>query len=168
MRVCYPAGVIGLRYFTYYGSPIGRMVLLSDGMSLTGLGFQEKIPESAIINDDLPVFLQTKSWLDAYFRGENPPMDIPLRPGGTAFQHRVWEILNDIPYGKVCTYGDIAHRMNCRSSQAIGQAVGRNPIAIVIPCHRVVGVKGQLTGYAWGLEKKQWLLLHEKILCETM
>ncbi len=91
-------------------------------------------------------------------------MDIPLRPAGTAFQRRVWEMLNAVPYGKACTYGDIARPMACRSSQAIGQALGRNPIAIVIPCHRVVGVKGQLTGYAWGLEKKQWLLLHEEIL----
>lgn len=102
-----------------------------------------------------------------YFRGENLPVEIPLAPQGTDFQKAVWKILLTIPFGEIRTYGDIAREMALlrgmekMSSQAVGQAVGKNPINILVPCHRVVGAAGQLTGYSCGLEKKVWLLMHE-------
>ena len=108
-----------------------------------------------------------KNWLDSYFSGDPAEVTFPLNPHGTAFQKQVWEILLTIPYGKTTTYGAIAREMARRagrekmSAQAVGQAVGKNPISILIPCHRVVGVNGKLTGYAGGLDRKEWLLRHE-------
>ena len=97
-------------------------------------------------------------WLDLYFAGQAPDLAPRLRPEGTAFQHRVWQELMKIPYGETATYGAIARRVGCRSAQAVGQAIGRNPIAIIIPCHRVVGAEGRLTGYAYGVERKRRLI----------
>ena len=102
--------------------------------------------------------METRRWLDRYFSGTNPKTLPPLKPQGTAFQQKVWQELLKIPYGETTTYGTIARRLNCRSAQAIGQAVHRNPIAIIIPCHRVIGADGSLTGYASGLEIKLQLL----------
>ena len=148
-----------------YQSPIGELLLESDGAFLTGLRFGD---EDCCPTSDDSVICRTRLWLDSYFRGENPPPDIPMNPQGTPFQLQVWQILRTIPYGKTVTYGEIAREMaqktgkQTMSSQAVGQAVGRNPMGILIPCHRCIGAGGKLTGYAWGIERKQWLLHHEK------
>ena len=155
-------------HFAEYDSPVGRLLLRSDGKALTGLWIGRDLPEAS--GEDA-VLRETKRWLDDYFRGEAPAAAVPLAPEGTAFQKLVWELLLAIPCGQTRTYGELAREAAARlgkekmSAQALGQAVGSNPISILIPCHRCVGAKGQLTGYAWGIEKKQWLLRHEK---ETM
>lgn len=154
--------------YSYYDSPVGRLLLTSEHGALTGLWMDARAPEGASREEDNPVLIQTKNWLDGYFRGEPPEIDFPLAPEGTAFQCRVWQILLAIPYGETRSYGDIAREAAAlmgkkkMSAQAVGGAVGRNPISILIPCHRVVGAGGQLTGYAGGLERKAWLLGHEK------
>lgn len=151
-------------YFETYRSPLGALLLVSDGTALTGLYMNRPVPAE---RTPLPVFAQTKDWLDDYFGGSVRKMDIPLAPSGTPFQQQVWRILLGIPYGKTRTYGDIAREMAAllgkenMSAQAVGGAVGKNPISILIPCHRVVGSKGQLTGYAGGITNKEWLLRHE-------
>ena len=149
-----------------YGSPLGSILLAGDGRALTGLWLDRKIPAESSCTAEDPVLMQTAAWLDAYFAGLQPEILIPLSPQGTAFQKQVWQRLLEIPYGEVCTYGDIAREIAAQtgkrmSAQAVGNAVGSNPISILIPCHRVVGAGGKLTGYAWGLERKQWLLSHE-------
>lgn len=150
-----------------YLSPLGPLLLVCEADALTGLWLNRKIPDEAVPLDAVPVFRKTKAWLDAYFRGEEKEIDFPLAPAGTPFQRQVWQRLLKIPYGKTDTYGNIAREMaqlcgkEKMSAQAVGQAVGRNPISIIIPCHRVVGAKGQLTGYASGIDKKVWLLGHE-------
>ena len=154
-------------YYTEYQSPMGQLLLTSDGEHLTGLGMDCPAPREAEKADALPVLQQTVCWLDAYFRGENPPVTVPVAASGSAFQQRVWQRLREIPYGKAITYGDIAREMEAQtgkrmSAQAVGGAVGSNPISILVPCHRVVGAGGKLTGYEWGLERKAWLLRHEK------
>ena len=153
-------------FFTLHPSPLGILTLTSDGESLTGLWMDSQDPPKAEYTrkDDLPVFQRTRHWLDAYFLGNTPaPADLPLSPAGTAFQRNVWRILLTIPYGETTTYGAIARQISpAMSAQAVGGAVGRNPIGIIIPCHRVIGAKGQLTGYAGGLENKKWLLRHEE------
>lgn len=147
-------------YATIYDSPVGQLLLTCTDRALTGLYMNRETEK----RDDHPILTQTGKWLDDYFRGENPVLDIPLQTEGTPFQQQVWKLLQDIPYGKVGTYGDLAKEMaritgkEKMSAQAVGQAVGSNPISILIPCHRVVGAKGKLTGYAWGLDKKIWLL----------
>ena len=154
-----------MAYYTQYPSPIGYLTLTSDGCALTGLWMDTQVcPDSELIRqDDLALFGPVQEWLDGYFRGRPGPMDFPLCPGGTAFRQRVWEILLTIPYGMTRTYGDIAREISPRmSAQAVGGAVGANPISIIIPCHRCVGARGQLTGYAGGLDKKEWLLRHEE------
>ena len=146
-------------HFAEYDSPVGKLLLCSDGTSLKSLTFGAGAAEDA---EEDAVIRRTKLWLDAYFRGEDPAADLPLAPEGTPFRKRIWQILRDIPAGEVRTYGEIARSLSATmSAQAVGQAVGANPIAIVIPCHRVVGTGGKLTGYAWGVEKKKWLLDHE-------
>lgn len=147
-----------------YSSPIGTLTMVSDGTSLTKLRFTRSFTEASNQSQDLPVFMETRRWLDRYFSGTNPKTLPPLKPQGTVFQQKVWQELLKIPYGETTTYGTIAQRLNCRSAQAIGQAVHRNPIAIIIPCHRVIGADGSLTGYASGLEIKQKLLQIENIV----
>ena len=149
----------------YYRSPIGILSIISDGHSLTELRFvraQEGVDLQEMAGlQDLPVFQETRRWLDLYFSGKKPEFTPPLKPKGTPFQQKVWRELLTIPYGETTTYGTIARRIGCRSAQAIGQAVHNNPIAIIIPCHRVIGSDGALTGYASGLEIKRQLLLQE-------
>ncbi len=158
-------------YSTTLPSPIGKITLACDGGNLAGLWMEgqkyhgDTIPEAMAEKDDLPVFDAAKRWLDRYFAGEKPAIsELPLAPIGGAFRQDVWSILCEIPYGKVITYGDIAKKMAVRmhresmSSQAVGGAVGHNPISIIIPCHRVVGSKGSLTGYSGGIGKKIKLL----------
>lgn len=146
-------------HFAEYDSPVGKLLMCSDGTALTQL--QIGLETQELLNED-EVLRRTKKWLDGYFRGQREPVPVPLKPKGTAFQQRVWKLLLTVPYGEVTTYGALAKQLGeTMSAQAVGQAVGKNPIGILIPCHRCVGAKGQLTGYAWGIEKKRWLLSHE-------
>lgn len=163
-------------YATNYHSPVGVMTLASNGKELVGLWNEgqkyhgAKIAELLVTRDDLPVFAQTRSWLDAYFKKEKPDIrELPLAPEGSDFRQAVWRILCAIPYGEVITYGKIAQEMAVQqgktkmSSQAVGGAVGHNPISVIIPCHRVVGADGSLTGYAGGLQTKIALLELEDV-----
>ena len=147
---------------TLYHSPLGVLTLISDGQSLTELHFakhQEAMgAQEMSIESNPQVFADTFRWLDLYFSGNSPDFTPSLNPQGSLFQQKVWRELLTIPYGQTTTYGAIAKSLNCRSAQAIGQAIHRNPIAIIIPCHRVIGVDGSLTGYASGLEIKRELL----------
>lgn len=148
---------------TLYNSPLGPITLVSDGLSLTELKFV-KLQEGALSNRNLMVFKETCHWLDLYFRGESPDFTPKLSPKGSPFQQKVWQELLKIPYGQTITYGAIAKRIGCRSARAVGQAIHRNPIAIIIPCHRVIGADGSLTGYASGLNRKEKLLKIEKAI----
>ena len=154
-------------------TPLGEIRLRSDGKSLTGLWFVGQVNDAKNnrdieIKDDLPIFGQVESWLEYYFSGEQTPITIPLQPKGTTFQEGVWKILQEIPYGETMTYGEIAQRIAKEkgvatySAQAVGQAVGKNPISILIPCHRVLGKNGALTGYAGGVHRKEQLLNLER------
>lgn len=154
-------------YFLEYPSPVGRLLLLSDGEALTGLWMDAPVPERAEPGTQIPALAKAADWLDRYFRGEDPAVNFLLAPAGTAFQKKVWDILLTIKKGETRTYGEIAREMagilgkETMSAQAVGGAVGRNPISIIIPCHRVIGADGGLTGYAGGIERKLWLLGHE-------
>ena len=158
-------------YTSHYASPLGGMTLVSDGTALVGLYFDgQKYAAEGLdatrTQKNLPIFEEARRWLDVYFSGRKPDFTPPTAPAGTAFQQSVWEILRTIPYGQTVTYGAIARRIEqntgCRmSAQAVGGAVGRNPISILIPWHRVVGTNGSLTGYAGGIDKKERLLRWE-------
>ena len=152
-----------------YHSSIGIITLVSDGISLKELQFAKHLDEietqDSLQNQNLNSFADTLRWLDLYFSGRKPDFTPPLNPKGTMFQEKVWQELLAIPYGQTTTYGAIAKRLGCRSAQAIGQAIHRNPIAIIIPCHRVIGAGGSLRGYAAGLEIKRELLKLE-MRCE--
>ena len=164
-------------YTTLYPSvELGPLTLASDGEHLVGLWlpgqkYYGATLEGKVAEDDsLPVFAQVKEGLDRYFAGEQPPIfALPLAPIGTDFRHRVWRKLITIPYGQTRTYGQLAQELadedgnDKMSAQAVGGAVGHNPISIIIPCHRVVGTDGSLTGYAGGVEKKAFLLEHEGV-----
>ncbi len=156
---------------TTYASPIGGITLACDGDNLVGLWNEGQkyhggaIREEMTEKHDMPVFAAAKTWLDRYFAGERPAIaELPLAPIGGEFRQAVWNLLCAIPYGEVATYGDIAKKLAARmgkssmSSQAVGGAVAHNPISIIIPCHRVVGTGGSLTGYAGGIDKKIKLL----------
>lgn len=154
-------------YHTDYDSPIGKLVIVSDGDGICEVRFyhQKNSFEKTIRNDDLPIFRITKAWFDDYFKGLNPEINFKLKPNGSEFRLKVWKILTEIPYGRTVTYGQIASEISeTMSAQAVGGAVGHNPIAILIPCHRVIGANGKLTGYAAGLDKKIELLKLENIL----
>ncbi|HZK44019.1 MAG TPA: methylated-DNA--[protein]-cysteine S-methyltransferase [Syntrophomonadaceae bacterium] len=158
-------------YSTTYSSPVGLITLASCDNNLVGLWIENqkyhsnKMPETMTIKDNIPVFTITKQWLNRYFAGDNPDIaELQLAPIGSEFRQEVWNILCKIPYGKVVTYGDIAKEIAAKrnketmSSQAVGGAVGHNPIAVIIPCHRVVGSNGSLTGFASGIATKIKLL----------
>lgn len=161
-------------YFTTYSSPIGLLTLVGDEKYLTGLWiegqkyFQSTVQGSLVKKDDLPLLIQAKEWLNRYFQGERPGItELTLCPSGSLFRQNVWKLLCEIPYGEVTTYKAISKKLAAQmgkaqmSAQAVGGAVGHNPISIIIPCHRVVGVNGSLTGYAGGIETKIKLLRHE-------
>ncbi len=161
-------------YITHYSSPIGELTLASDGDSLIGLWISGQKYYKATISkenkeyDELEVFNFTKKLLDAYFNNEKPLIsDLPLAPRGSDFRKLVWKLLCDITYGETTTYKELSEKValimgkDSMSSQAIGGAVGHNPISIIIPCHRVISVNGSLTGYAGGIDKKITLLKHE-------
>lgn len=157
-------------YICRWLSPLGSITIASDGTSVTGLWFDgQKHYGSTLATDpivfDLPVFRKTITWLKSYFNGNAPAVTIPIRLTGTPFQMDVWKLLRSIPYGETVTYGELAQALDPPTSpRAAGNAVGRNPIAILIPCHRVMGVGGSLTGYAGGTDRKQALLQLEKAL----
>lgn len=163
-----------MQYLCKYKSPIGALTLASDGENLTGLWVdgQAHFPSdlgNAIEKEDLPVFKQTIQWLTDYFKGKKRSSIPQIAPQGTDFRKKVWDILLEIPYGELVTYKSIADKLSERengkfiSPRAVGGAVGRNPISILIPCHRVIGSNGSLTGYAGGLERKVYLLSLEGI-----
>ena len=158
-------------YVTTCCSPVGELTLACNEEQLVGLWVQGQkyhgasVPGGMTQRHDLPVFHAAKQWLERYFAGEQPAVsELPLAPLGSDFRQQIWHILCEIPYGEVITYGDIAKKMAARmgrksmSSQAVGGAVGHNPVSIVIPCHRVVGANGSLTGYAGGIDTKIKLL----------
>ena len=148
-------------YCVHCDSPLGKLLLTCTDEGLTGIFMDRALPQPPA---DHPILRQTARWLEAYFRGDNLPAEIPLAPEGTVFQRQVWQCLLSIPCGETRTYGQIAREVarirgkENMSAQAVGQAVGSNPISILVPCHRVVGADGQLTGYRGGLEKKIRLL----------
>lgn len=150
-------------YSTNYTSPLGEMLIVSDGDAICGAFFygQKHFPsfENLVQKDDLAIFSDVRKWFDEYFRGLNPRIDFELRPQGSEFRLKVWKILSEIPYGQTLTYGEVASRISpTMSAQAVGGAVGHNPLAILIPCHRVLGANGKMTGYAGGLDRKVKLL----------
>ena len=153
-----------MQYTTHYESPLGRMLLAAEEEGLTGAWFEGQKYFAAGLDGEREVLQEAKRWLDVYFSGRKPDFSVPLRPAGSEFRREVWKILCAIPYGKTMTYGEIGkvlagqRGLASMSAQAVGGAVGRNPVSIFIPCHRVVGADGSLTGYAGGLDRKAWLL----------
>lgn len=168
-----------MRFTAWYSSPLGRILLAADGTSLTGLWFDgqkyfARGLDPAHEEKNLPVFDTARLWLDLYFSGKQPDFMPQLRLSGTAFQKTVWELLQTIPYGETTSYGALVmraagdNRTAQTSARALGSAVARNPISIIIPCHRVVGANGNLTGYAGGIERKIALLKLEGAYNETL
>lgn len=162
-----------MQYIDHYQSPMGGILLAADDIGLTGLWFEGQKYYARKLDPEheekaLPVFEQTKDWLDIYFSGREVTFTPTLHMMGSDFQISVWEILRDIPYGKTMTYGEIARRIAKQkglprmSAQAVGGAVGHNEISLIIPCHRVIGSNGSLTGYAGGIDKKKKLLSLEQ------
>ena len=153
-----------MTYTATYSSPLGPIVIESDGEALTGLRFccekasavPIEAPKEAVRTP--PIIAETIQWLDDYFAGKRPCNVPRLNPQGTAFQKRVWKALLTIPYGKTVSYGELARMVGCKSAQAVGQAVGVNPVALIIPCHRVIAAHGKIGGYEYGIEIKKKLL----------
>ena len=150
-----------------YRSPLGEILLAGDEEAVTGLWFTDAKYAGLGLPPDTPVgktaaILKAEEWLDIYFSGKEPDFLPALRPAGSPFRQKVFRLLRQIPRGRTVTYGELARLLDCASAQAVGGAVGHNPISILIPCHRVVGADGSLTGYAGGLARKQWLLNLEK------
>lgn len=159
-------------YTIHYESPIGGILLAADAIGLTGLWFDGGKYYAAGLSGEceeksVPVLENAKEWLDIYFSGREPDFLPPLHLKGSSFQTEVWDILRQIPYGKTTTYGEIAGILAKKrglarmSAQAVGGAVGHNPVSVIVPCHRVVGSDGSLTGYAGGIDKKRKLLEYE-------
>lgn len=168
-------------YTTHYAAPVGDILLASKDNKLIGLwikgqkDYLESLKERIEENGKDEMLMKAKKWLDRYFHNEKPNIEeLDLAPIGSDFRQAVWKILCKIPYGEVVTYNDIAKEiardrgMKKMSAQAVGGAVGHNPISIIIPCHRVVGTNGSLTGYGGGIEKKVFLLKHEKVNMDNL
>lgn len=162
-----------MTYIQHYDSPLGGILLAADEIGLTGLWFEGQKYFARDLSDErteqeTPVLTEARRWLDIYFTGKEPDFTPPLHPVGSAFRRSVWEILLQIPYGQTTTYGEIARQLAEKqglarmSAQAVGGAVGHNEISVIIPCHRVVGTNGSLTGYAGGIHKKEQLLELER------
>ena len=162
-----------MEYISHYQSPLGKILLSADDHGLTGLWFEGQKYYALHLDKkceekELSLFKEVKKWLDIYFSGKEPDFEVPMHFKGTDFQKEVWDILCSIPYGKTMTYGEIAKQLAAKrglgsmSAQAVGGAVGHNRISIIVPCHRVVGTNGSLTGYAGGIDKKIALLTLEK------
>lgn len=161
-----------MQYISTYLSPLGKLTLASNGSCLTGIWFDKQKYFGSTLTDEyeempLPIFTETNAWLDCYFRGKEPDFTPALHLTGTPFRLEVWNVLKEIPYGKTITYKKIAEKiarqkgLRSMSAQAIGNAVGHNPVSILIPCHRVIGCNGNLTGYAGGIDRKMSLLTLE-------
>ena len=166
-----------MEYRAYYDSPLGSILLTSDGEALTGLWFEGQLeyaersarrePVQECEAEEPEAIRGARRWLDQYFRGEIPDFMPTVRPEGTKCQKTVWKILLTIPYGQTVSYGTIASRIAAEwgikrmSAQAVGGAVGHNPVSLIIPCHRVIGTDGSMVGYGGGLDRKIWLLRHE-------
>lgn len=156
-----------MTYHTTIESPVGPLLLTSDGTNLTGVYMTDPTHGPTRVADwtedaSAEPFPEAKRQLEAYFAGALTEFNLPLAPEGTPFQQRVWSELSRIPYGITVSYGDIAERIgNIKAVRAVGLANGRNPISIVVPCHRVIGANGKLVGYGGGLPRKEWLLAHE-------
>ena len=154
-----------MHYYTMIDSPIDPLLLVGDGEQLTGLYMDAEVNFEKIAaegKEDAKVFRTAIEQLRAYFAGELRHFDLPTRAQGTAFQQRVWQALSEIPYGVTVSYKHIAERIGApKAVRAVGLANGQNPISIIVPCHRVIGANGKLTGYGGGLPRKQWLLGHE-------
>lgn len=168
-----------MEYVSNYISPLGKMLLAADDKGLAGAWFEgQKYFARGLSSEyeerELSLFKDVKYWLDLYFSGQEPKFQVPIHLIGTSFQQEVWEILCEIPYGETRTYGEIAARIAKRrgivsmSAQAVGGAVGHNPIPVIVPCHRVLGAGGSLTGYAGGVERKRKLLELEGVLSEAV
>ena len=169
-----------MNFIAQYGSPIGNITLASDGENLTGLWFdgqkydRDTLYGTTPAEKDMPIFSSAKKWLDIYFSGKAPDFTPPLKIEGSAFKRLVSEIMQEIPFGHSTTYGeiarDVAQKTNRKSmsAQAVGGAVAHNPISLIIPCHRVLGETGKLTGYAGGIERKIFLLELEGILFKPL
>lgn len=168
-----------MQYISHYHSPIGDILLAADSIGLTGLWFEGQKYYALYLDKEheekeLPIFADTKRWLDIYFSGKEPDFSVPLHFTGTKFQNEVWVILASIPYGTTMTYGEIAQKIAVNrgltrmSAQAVGGAVGHNEISIIVPCHRVVGTNGSLTGYAGGIDKKIALLTLENVDMQSL
>lgn len=156
--------------YTTFSSPIGRLIASAENGSVTALYENEKAlgPGEYVEARRDPLFLRLGAQLDRYWEGKPVSFDVPLAPLGTPFQTRVWQALRDIPYGQTISYGELARRIGRPTAvRAVGRANGANPIAIIIPCHRVIGGNGSLIGYAGGLERKKMLLLLEGALSEA-
>jgi len=164
------------KFYSFYESPLGEINMVSDGGSLIGLWFrfQRGNLEYAEMDASLPVFDDTRRWLDIYFSGRDPEFMPELKLECSPFRKRVCEIMLTIPYGHTMTYGEIAKEIASEkglkrmSAQAVGGAVGHNPISLIIPCHRVIGANNCLVGYAGGVDKKAWLLRHEGVDVDSM
>lgn len=168
-----------MQYMTHYTSPLGEITLASDGKAIIGLWFDgQKYDRSILLpnyqEQELPIFVETKKWLDDYFAGKEPNFTPAIALDCSPFRREVLQILMDIPYGKTITYGEIAKELAKKrglakmSAQAVGGAVGYNPISLIIPCHRVVGTSGSLTGYSGGIQRKLALLQLEKVNMEKL
>ncbi len=168
-----------MQYISSYKSPLGEITIAADDIGLTGLWFVDQKYYALYLDKnneekETQTLKDTKRWLDIYFDGENPNFKLPLHFIGTDFQKEIWKILYSIPYGKTMTYGDIAKiiakkkGLKRMSAQAVGGAVGHNQISIIVPCHRVVGSNGSLTGYAGGIKRKHELLELEKVDIENL
>ncbi len=166
---------MNIQYIYHYDSPLGRITITSNGDAISGLWFEQHKHLANLLKNEfeekpLPIFKETINWLDIYFSGKSPNFTPKLFINTTEFRKSVWEILLQIPYGQTKTYGKIAKiiaknkNINKMSAQAIGGAVGHNPISIIIPCHRVIGANGSLTGYAGGIDIKFQLLKLEKAI----
>lgn len=150
--------------FDYFDSPVGELLLISDGVALTGLHFAGPKPADPgpDCRRDPAKFDQVREQLADYFAGRLQAFGLPLEPQGTPFQRRVWSELRRIPFGETISYGELARRIGQPSaSRAVGRANGQNPIAVIVPCHRVIGANGSLTGFGGGMDRKRWLLEHE-------
>ena len=144
-------------------TPLGPMLLEEREGAVTALRFAAEDEDSLLPPPETELAKRTEAWLRAYFAGKNPAVDLPLAPAGTAFQRRVWQACCGVPYGETRSYGELARKIGCRSARAIGAALGKNPVWLLIPCHRIVGSGGGLTGYAGGLERKRALLKLEGV-----
>jgi methylated-DNA-[protein]-cysteine S-methyltransferase len=147
-------------FYASYSSPLGAITVSSNGAAVVEVGFCSPTSSS----DSCPIAHHAVQQLHEYFSGKRQHFELPLAPSGTAFQQRVWRALLTVPYGQTASYKDIASQLgDVNAVRAVGMANSRNPIAIIIPCHRIIGTDGSLTGYAGGLDKKQWLLQHENV-----